>query len=288
MFAASLRLCVKLALEAELKFKRLRDHVERFSRQMGRRVGIGQRSFRVRGYLSNILELNSGNEPEVEAAIARLLDRPGTFIDVGANVGQTLGKVLAVDPDRSYLGFEPQIGACHYIDRFIKDNSLHNALVLPLGLSESGGLKSFWSSGEADTMASLIQDGSDKSRSVIMTRTGDDVLSELEISEVAAIKIDVEGAECSVLRGFQRTLSTIGPPIIFEVLPNIAEDGFSDLSVEVAKANSDRAAELHSYLTSLGYRIYALGALGEDSEIRAFELDDPARLSGPNFVARKG
>lgn len=271
-----------------MKLKRLRDHVERFSRQMGRQVRIGQRNFRVRGYLSNILELDSGNEPEVEAAIARVLDRPGTFIDVGANVGQTLGKVLTVDPNRSYLGFEPQIGACHYIDRFIKDNSLRNALVLPLGLSETGGLKSFWSSGEADTMASLIHDGSDKSRSVIMTRTGDDVLSELDISEVAAIKIDVEGAECSVLRGFQRTLSTIGPPIIFEVLPNIAEDGFSDLTVAVARANSDRAAELHSYLTSLGYRIYGLEISGNDTEVLAFELDDPARLSGPNFVARKG
>lgn len=271
-----------------MKLRRLLDHTERFSRQMGRRVRIGQRNFRVKGYLSNILELGSDSEPDVEAAIARLLDRPGTFIDVGANVGQTLGKVLAVDPDRSYLGFEPQIGACHYIDRFIKDNGLTNALVLPLGLSESGGLKSFWSSGEADTMASLIQDGTDKSRSVIMTQTGDDVLSDLEIDEVAAIKIDVEGSECSVLRGFQRTLSTIGPPIIFEVLPNIAEDGFSDLPVEVAKANSDRASELHSYLSSHGYRIYALAASGEDSEVLAFELNDAARLAGPNFVARKG
>jgi FkbM family methyltransferase len=271
-----------------LKLRRLRDHVERFSRQMGRRVRIGKRYFRVKGYLSNILELDSTNDPEVQAAIARLLERPGTFIDVGANLGQTLGKVLAVDPDRSYLGFEPQIGACHYIDRFIKDNSLSNAMILPLGLSDSGGLRSFWSSGEADTMASLIQYGSDKLRSIITTHTGDDVLLELEISEVAAIKIDVEGAECSVLRGFQRTLSTVGPPIIFEVLPNVTADGFSDLSLEVAKANSDRAKELHSYLISFGYRIYALVASGEEREVQAFQLDDPAQISGPNFVARKG
>lgn len=268
--------------------RRLLDHVDRFSRQMGRQVRIGQRSFRVRGYLSNILSLNSVDEPEVRAAIARLLVRPGTFIDVGANLGQTLGKVLAIDPDRSYLGFEPQLGACHYIDRFLKDNGLRNAKVLPLGLSDSVGLKSFWSAGEADTMASLTQDGSDRTRSVIMTSTGDDVLSELEIDEVAAIKIDVEGSEYQVVQGFQRTLSTIGPPIIFEVLPNVSSDGLMDLPVEVAKANSARANDLHSYLSGLGYRIYELGASGEGGEVRTFELDDPAKISGSNFIAKKG
>jgi FkbM family methyltransferase len=255
---------------------------------MGRRVRIGQRSFRVRGYLSNILGLDADHEPEMGEVIARMLARRGTFIDVGANLGQTLGKVLAVDPDRSYLGFEPQIGACHYIDLFLKDNRLRNAMILPLGLSDSGGLRSFWAAGEADTMASLTQDGEDRMRSTIMTQTGDVVLAELGISEVAVIKIDVEGFEYEVIQGFQRTLSTIGPPIIFEVLPNVAEDGFTDMPADVAKAKSDRANELHSYLSRLGYRIYAIGGSGEGPEVPAFELNDPARLSGSNFIARKG
>lgn len=270
-----------------MNLQRFIDHAERVSRQMGRQVRIGQRNFRVRGYFSNILTVDSDDEPEVRAVIARLLKRPGTFIDVGANLGQTLGKVLAVDPDRSYLGFEPQIGACHYIDRFIKDNGLRNATVLPLGLSDGNGLMSFWAAGEADTMASLSDHGSDRSRSVIMTRPGDEVLSELEVSQIAAIKIDVEGFEYQVLRGLHRTLSTIGPPIVFEVLPNVDSDGNSDMPVEVTRANTARANELHSYLSSLGYRIHALAASGEGREIPAFELDDPAKLSGSNFVATK-
>ena len=271
-----------------MKLRRLFDHVERLSRQMGRPVRIGHRNFRIRGYLSNILSLDSGAEPEVSAALTRVLSRPGTFVDVGANLGQTLGKVLAVDPDRSYVGFEPQIGACHYIDKFLRDNGLRNALVLPLGLSDSGGLKSFWSTGEADTTASLLHDGTSRTRSVIMTSTGDDVLAELEIREIAAIKVDVEGLEYQVLRGFHRTLTALGPPIIFEVLPNIAADGFMDLPVEVAQANAAKAAELHDYLSGLGYRIYELGSSGQEKEVRAFELDDPALLSsGSNFIARK-
>jgi hypothetical protein len=87
-----------------MKLRRYLDHAERLSRHMGRKVRIGERNFRVRGYFSNILSVDSGHEPELRAAIARLLKRLGTFIDVGANLGQTPGKVLAVDPDRSYLG----------------------------------------------------------------------------------------------------------------------------------------------------------------------------------------
>jgi FkbM family methyltransferase len=271
-----------------MNIRRLFDHAERISRQVGRRVRIGKRSFRVRGYLSNILAVNPDDEPEVTAALTRVLSRPGTFIDVGANVGQTLIKVLAIDPDRSYVGFEPQVGACHYIDRFLKDNGLKNALVLPFGLSDSDGLKPFWSVGEADTMAGLLYDGEGRSRSVIMTRTGDDVLKELEVHDIVAIKVDVEGMELEVFRGFHNTLSNIGPPIIFEVNPNVDADGHTDLPIDVVKANSARASELYAYLSSLGYRIFELGTSGEEREVGAFELDDPARISsGSNFIAKK-
>lgn len=271
-----------------MNLRRIKDHLERVTRQLGRPVRVGQRDFRIQGYFSNIVQPKSTDEPEVAAAIARLLKRPGTFLDVGANLGQTLGKVLAADPDRSYLGFEPQIGACHYIDAFLKANGLRNARVLPLGLSDKTGLMSFWSTGEADTMASLVSDGEGKTLSVIMTRTGDEVVAELAIAEIAAIKIDVEGAEYEVLRGFEKTLSTIGPPIVFEVLANVDENGLTDMTAEQAKHRSDRANTLHSYLTNLGYRIYALSASGEDREVLAFDLNDPAKIYGMNFVATKG
>jgi hypothetical protein len=123
-----------------MKLRRLFDHAERLSRQMGRPVRIGQRSFRIRGYLSNILSLDSSAEPEVSAALTRVLSRPGTFVDVGANLGQTLGKVLAVDPDRSYVGFEPQIGACHYIDKFRQERLTQQRVCSTMAQVEPGQL----------------------------------------------------------------------------------------------------------------------------------------------------
>ena len=271
----------------QVRIKNLLDHLDRLSRHLGRQAKIGEREFKLAGYFSNILDLQTGNEPEVSAAIQRFLRKPGTFIDVGANLGQTLGKVLAIDPTRSYLGFEPQIAACHYLDRFIKDNSLSNAQVLPIGLSESEGLQTFWACGEADTMATLVASNGNQSRSVIMTRRGDAVLSELNVSEISVIKIDVEGAELSVMRGFERTLSTIAPPLIFEVLPNYVGHNRQALAAEIASKNRSEAFKLHDFLRNLGYKIFQLDQDGTEFEVKTFDLDNPEDFRGTNYVAQK-
>lgn len=268
-----------------MKLKNVVDHLERLSRHLGHTTRIGNRDFKVAGYLSNILDLQTKNEPEMTAALKRLLERPGTFVDVGANLGQTLGKVLEIDPTRNYLGFEPQIGACHYLDRFLKDNNLSNAQVLPLGLSESEGFHSFWANGEADTMATLAGNNGMQSRSVIMTRRGDSVLAELGISEISAIKIDVEGAELNVMRGLEGTLSSIAPPLIFEVLPNYEGHDRVPVPSEIAHRNRAVASELMAFLNRIGYRVFQLDSAGSELEIQAFDLDSPESFRGTNYVA---
>lgn len=270
-----------------MKLRNVSDHLERLSRHLGRKTKIGNRNFKIVGYLSNILDLQTRNEPEMTAALKRLLQRPGTFIDVGANLGQTLGKVLEIDPTRNYLGFEPQIGACHYLDRFLKDNNLSSAQVLPLGLSDSEGFHSFWANGEADTMASLAGNNGMQSRSVIMTRRGDAVLAELGISDISVIKIDVEGAELSVMRGLEGTLSSIAPPIIFEVLPNYEGHARVPVPPEIADRNRSVASELMDFLSRIGYSVFQLDQAGTELEIQAFDLDNTENFRGTNYVARK-
>ena len=41
-----------------------------------------------------------------------LRQREGAFVDVGINVGQTMVKVLGIDRERRYIGFDPQVGPC--------------------------------------------------------------------------------------------------------------------------------------------------------------------------------
>jgi len=89
----------------------------------------------------------SSNQHEqfLEVILRRVLEkRPGTFIDVGVNAGQTLAKVLSIDKERLYLGFEPQLSCCFNADQFIKANELVNARILPIALRDNNHLLSFF------------------------------------------------------------------------------------------------------------------------------------------------
>ena len=266
--------------------QRISDHMLRISRQLGYRTVVGDHRLWVRGYISNNVDVSGPDEPDVFRVIERLLTRPGVFIDVGANLGQTLGKVLQVDYNRVYLGFEPQIAACHLVHRFIRDNRLRNANVLPIGLSSGNQIKKFYSLGDADCMASLHRTERHMDETVIQTRKGDEVLDELGISQIAAIKIDVEGTELDVLRGLQKTLSSHRPPVIFEVLPNFEGPDRRPVDKAVADHRNAQADKLCTFWNELEFQIYQIDGSGKEIAVDRFELDNSAGFIGSNFVAK--
>src|SRR6185312_2168399 len=51
----------------------------------------------------------------------------------------------------------------------------------------------------------------------VRARPIDDVVAELRLARVDAVKIDVEGAEVSVLRGAAKTLAKFHPKVVIEV-----------------------------------------------------------------------
>lgn len=268
------------------KLRQLNDHLIRIVRQIGRRTDVGKHRFWVRGYISNIIEVSGNTEPEVLLVIKRLLQRPGAFIDVGTNLGQTLGKVLNVDRDRAYIGFEPQIAACHFVNRFIRDNGLRNAKVLPIGLGSENRIRKFYSLGDADVSASLERSERHTDEAVIQIRNGDEVLQELGICQIAAIKVDVEGAELDVLNGLIRTLSTHRPPIIFEVLPNFEGSNRIPIDKDDADIRRKKADSILRFLKELDFDIYQLNEFGEEYHIDQLNIDDREKFLTNNFLAR--
>jgi FkbM family methyltransferase len=66
--------------------------------------------------------------------------REGLFIDVGVNLGQTLVKVKDIDPERSYLGFEPNPSCVAFTERMIPALGLRNCRTVPAGLSSETGI----------------------------------------------------------------------------------------------------------------------------------------------------
>lgn len=272
--------------------KKIASHVKRISYHLGNHTTIGNQSFRRQGYYASQMDYSKTRHEAymVDVFRRRLDSSPGTFIDIGVNVGQTLIKILEIDPNRVYIGFEPQIACSYNVEQFLRLNDLKNAEVLPIALSDSNNIVKFYSQGQFDEMASLKTKvaGAEIMPSVshVQARIGDEVLRELEIGEICAIKIDVEGAELQVLRGLQETLRTKSPPIIFEVLPNFSGviERKMHSSADCSK-NQAFADAIYDLFTNAGYDIFQIDYKGGETKISRFELDDMAAFAGSNYIA---
>ena len=151
--------------------------------------------------------------------------RRGTFLDVGANVGQTLLRVKAVRPDMPYVGFEPNLTAAQYVSRLVEVNGLEEATLLPVGLSDALSVVELrtYSDSDVDQTASIVPDlrpGSPQHASHTVLTLGPEALSlEPLRGAISAVKVDVEGAELEVLQSLRPLLQRSRAPVLFEVLP---------------------------------------------------------------------
>lgn len=263
----------------------LSHHIPRVRHQLGKPLQLGGLDYRVRGYLANRQAVTLGHEPHLMPPLRRALEAcPGPFVDVGVNTGQTLLKVLAIDPDRSYFGFEPQIGCCFCVQQFITDNNLTHARIMPIALSDHDGMAGMHAEGLFDEMASLHKENR-TTEAPVAVRKGDGVLHELGCLEPGLIKIDVEGAELEVLRGLGSTLARVRPILFFEVLPNFTGEDRIRVSTDIATENTRRASEIWALLTELGYTIRQIDNLGDENLISGFDLDDRMRFKGRDYIA---
>lgn len=214
-------------------------------------------------------DLYTEHEFQVEAIIHALLTSyRGTFVDVGANVGQTMLKVLSIDADRRYIGFDASIFCAYFVDRLIKINGFGTCTILPIGLSDHPHVVDLQFSREGDGAASIVDNfwtgGNAKQyRQSIYTDRGDTVLRSLGESELSTIKIDVEGGELEALRGLRDTISISRPAIIVEVLPASTSDDGTEKTRPVVENRRARIAALGELLAELDYSSFRLGRDGE-------------------------
>jgi FkbM family methyltransferase len=252
-------------------------------------VKIGSLKYKIRGYLPSRLAKPTEYEPHIALTVSRILQkRSGVFIDVGANVGQTLFTLLRVDPNRSYAGFEPQVACCHYLQTFIDDNKLTPRIqVFPIALSSSTGFFPFFSNNAQDVMGSLVPDfRHTQHQQFVCTRKGDEVMAELGILSISALKIDAEGAEFSILSGFQTTLKIIRPPVIFEVLPNFAGQARTMFEDSICKKRNAEADNVYQLLSSIGYSVFQIDPKSCSLfPIKNFNLDEKDNFRGNDYVA---
>jgi FkbM family methyltransferase len=273
--------------------QKLKYHVPHIKHQLGRPLEIGTRQYRLQGYYPNRLAYDFDTEPFMAPVLKRVFAaRPGAFLDVGANLGQTLVKMLAVDPDRTYVGFEPQLECCFHIEQFLRTNSLDRAQIVPVALSNANGMVPlFWDRPNDDTASiqpshAYAPDQQRPHMSWVPARIGDELIREMAIEEIAAIKIDVEGFELEVLSGLAGTIRQRHPVILFEVLSNYFWNELIDEATR--KEKSARADQIYAFFEEAGYAVHQLDGEGNEHRVERFELDKKSKRGneGRDYIAR--
>ncbi|HEX6559508.1 MAG TPA: FkbM family methyltransferase, partial [Longimicrobiales bacterium] len=178
------------------------------------------------------------------------------FVDIGANMGQTLLDFIACGNERAYVGWEPNATCVYYLQKLIARNQLRECTVVPAAVADYSGVARLYRQPAVptDTAATIISGlrplHTNLTSAVVAVATFDSAWQALGGGPIGFVKIDVEGAELQVLRGMQGTMAAERPPILCEI--RLAPRG-SDLA-DTAERN--RAMKL--LLTEQGYSLLRL------------------------------
>lgn len=154
--------------------------------------------------------------------IRRVIREGDTCIDIGSHYGEILDLMLRYSPTGLHLGFEP----LPHMFRTLAQKYAGRCRIYPYALSNQTGVVSFqWAhnapaySGLQKRTYNTTDPGLEEIE--VETRRLDDLISELEGPTPACVpirlmKIDVEGAEYSVLQGALQLLKRDKPVVIFE------------------------------------------------------------------------
>jgi FkbM family methyltransferase len=201
-----------------------------------------------------------------------LSSRNGAFLDIGANLGQTLLDYCARNREVRYVAFEPNPQCVNLLNALVDINGLSCCTIVPSGLSDRNALLPLYlKRGSAtDSGASTdieLRPGRDWDMQIVPCYRFDDIRDDLGLEAISFAKIDVEGAEGAVLKGMMNTMQRFRPWIACEVLHR-------DPAVS-AEAHQRRIEDLREILASVDYTILRIEKLDGELEISGLtRLDD--------------
>jgi FkbM family methyltransferase len=226
------------------------------------KIKVGSKRLSIPVHLTQASRLVRDWAPSWKTEVIRqfLNASPGTFVDVGTNIGDTFLDFLdAAGDDRQYIGFEPNPVCAQTVSAIIEANGPFNASLVPIGLSDRNGIFELLTrpGNPSDREASLLEGVRptwEYKRQWVPCFRFSDIADDLNLDAISFIKIDVEGAELLVLKGMKQRLESTRAPILCEVLHR---DPAAD-----AAAYSDHIAGLKTVLDSIDYSIFRIDKAG--------------------------
>lgn len=224
-------------------------------------------------YESGRAGIANNGEALIVTRLSRL-NRLEVVFDVGANVGAYSTMVLEISPHAELHLFE--IAPPTYAKLSSRLANRSNIRLNPFGLADEPGEIEIDYFPEHDTVTSLVKGvaggiHADPTRPLkVPVQTGNIYCEQYGVTKIDLLKIDVEGAEHLVLKGFENMLKKRRIPVIqFEYgLANIYTHHL--------------LLDYHRYFDELGYKLGKLRARGvEFRDYNPLHED----FIGPNFVA---
>ena len=178
------------------------------------------------------------------------------FLDIGANIGQTLLNVKTINSEWEYIGFEPNSSCHHYLKQLIRINKFSNTEIYPVAASNSLNIIKLYSLSKVDSSATIIENfranhyKNGYKEIVIGLDLDTLLLSKFYNNKNYLIKIDIEGAELLAIEGMQLFLNKSRAFIICEVLDTHSE--------KTLKAHELRLQKLELLMKNNNYNIYQI------------------------------
>jgi FkbM family methyltransferase len=151
----------------------------------------------------------------MDAILAAVLRRGSNFVDVGANVGRVLEKVVRLAPEGSHIAYEPVPDLAERLRARFPQVDVREA-----ALSDEAGEAEFTVITDRPSYSGLLErqdvpaDAGERRKISVELQRLDDALPAGYAPDV--IKVDVEGAEVRALAGARQTLEAHKPVLLFE------------------------------------------------------------------------
>ncbi|TWT89741.1 Methyltransferase domain protein [Pseudobythopirellula maris] len=243
-----------------------------------KRAVLGSTSLRIAGQEFDLAyEARGRCDQDDYQHIADMARDRGCVLDIGANIGlTTLLMSRAVAEGGSVYAFEASESAC----MILRENLLRNPsptgarveIVNTMVTDAPGKDCDFSWDDAAGNASAYITTRSSSTIRIKKCGTTIDGFVERNAIEPGFAKIDVEGAECDVLRGMTHTLERFAPQLFIEV------HGWP------GRALADQAEEVCGLLESHGYRVEELLS---KKPLRETISDNGARYQRAWAVARR-
>lgn len=173
----------------------------------------------------NLAYLLGTAEPHLQRIIKQYVATGDTVYDIGANVGYvSLSLAKQVGPQGRVIAFEPVPRNVESFRENLKVNRLDNIQLLAFAASDTCG-EAVIRIADSLSTASLVWHRNDPSTTELTIKTVsiDSMVEAGDLGSPKFVKIDVEGAEGSVLQGMRRTVAAARPVLLSSVRTQAAK-----------------------------------------------------------------